>query len=248
LFGVQADLVTYGTCIGVGMPIGVLAGSAEYMDAIDGGAWSFGDDSYPRAQTTVFRGTFFKHPLTMAACGAVLRHLRDRGPALQEDLTRRTEQLCAALDEGFARRGLPMRMVHFASLFLFNFEDASPIERELFFQQLLAEGVYVWEGRTCYLSTAHTERDLEELIAAVGRAGEALQRGGFLSGTRSTGRGPTTVPMSEGQRELWARASFSDDASRSLPGRGFRSLGVGRRVHHSGGASRVTAGERRRRR
>jgi glutamate-1-semialdehyde aminotransferase len=32
------------------MPIGVIAGKAAYMDAIDGGMWNYGDDSYPQAK------------------------------------------------------------------------------------------------------------------------------------------------------------------------------------------------------
>ena len=35
-FGVEADMATYGKVIGGGMPIGVLAGKRQYMDALDG--------------------------------------------------------------------------------------------------------------------------------------------------------------------------------------------------------------------
>jgi len=33
---VQADIATYGKVLGGGMPIGAIAGRAEYMDAFDG--------------------------------------------------------------------------------------------------------------------------------------------------------------------------------------------------------------------
>jgi len=69
---------------GGGMPIGVLAGKAEYMDALDGGMWQFGDDSYPTVGVTFFAGTFVRHPLTMAACLAVLTYLKAQGPELQK--------------------------------------------------------------------------------------------------------------------------------------------------------------------
>src|SRR5581483_4969229 len=36
-FGVRADLATYGKVLGGGMPIGVVAGSRRFMDALDGG-------------------------------------------------------------------------------------------------------------------------------------------------------------------------------------------------------------------
>ena len=38
LFDIRADLATYGKVLAGGMPIGVLAGKAQYMDALDGGA------------------------------------------------------------------------------------------------------------------------------------------------------------------------------------------------------------------
>ncbi|MDB5149021.1 MAG: amino acid adenylation protein, partial [Mucilaginibacter sp.] len=47
MFGIKADLGTYGKVIGGGMPIGAIAGISKYMDALDGGNWQFGDDSSP---------------------------------------------------------------------------------------------------------------------------------------------------------------------------------------------------------
>ena len=40
------------------MPIGVIAGKREYMDALDGGAWQFGDDSAPDGRRHLFRRHF----------------------------------------------------------------------------------------------------------------------------------------------------------------------------------------------
>src|SRR5262249_17537982 len=44
VFGITADLATYGKVLGGGMPIGILAGKASFMDALDGGSWRYGDD------------------------------------------------------------------------------------------------------------------------------------------------------------------------------------------------------------
>ncbi len=41
-FGIQADLVTYGKIIGGGQPLGIVAGKAEFMNAIDGEPGSMG--------------------------------------------------------------------------------------------------------------------------------------------------------------------------------------------------------------
>ncbi len=71
-FDVRADIATYGKVVGGGMPIGIIAGRAEYMDAFDGGIWQYGDDSIPEAGVTFFAGTFVRHPVAMAAALAVL--------------------------------------------------------------------------------------------------------------------------------------------------------------------------------
>jgi len=47
LYGVRADITTYGKAVANGMPVGVVAGSAAYLDAVDGGSWQFGDASLP---------------------------------------------------------------------------------------------------------------------------------------------------------------------------------------------------------
>jgi glutamate-1-semialdehyde aminotransferase len=116
-FGVEADLATYGKIVGGGMPIGIIAGKAAYMDGIDGGMWTYGDASYPQAKTTFFAGTFCKHPLTMAAARAVLKYLKAQGCTLQEQLNQRTSQFVEALNNCFAENELPIRMANFGSLF-----------------------------------------------------------------------------------------------------------------------------------
>jgi glutamate-1-semialdehyde aminotransferase len=64
-YGVDADLVTYGKIVAGGLPMGVVAGKHEVMSVFDGGVWSYGDDSFPTAQRTIFAGAYFKHPLSM---------------------------------------------------------------------------------------------------------------------------------------------------------------------------------------
>ena len=88
-FGVEADIATYGKVVGGGMPIGIIAGKRAYLDQIDGGMWNYGDTSSPQVKTTLFAGTHCKHPLAIAASRAVLKHLKERGPSLQEQLNQK---------------------------------------------------------------------------------------------------------------------------------------------------------------
>jgi amino acid adenylation domain-containing protein len=191
LFGIQADLVTYGKALTGGMPIGVVAGKARYMDAIDGGMWGYGDDSYPQAETTFFAGTFCKHPLAMAAAWAVLNHFRESGPRLHAQLNERTGELAAALNAYFEAEEVPIKAVNFGSLFRFH---PQPEFRfiDFFFFHMLEKGIYIWEGRNCFLGLAHTEDDLARVVSAVKESVAELRAGGFLpSGpTRTTFASP----------------------------------------------------------
>ena len=205
LFGVQADLATYGKAVANGLPIGVIAGKARFMDAVDGGDWRYGDRSLPEAETTFFSGTFFRHPLVMAAALAVLRRL-EQEPGLQEELGRRAAELGAALDTAFAAAGLAAHTVRFGSLLAFRFPRDWPWA-DLFFFHLLEQGIYVWERRLCYLSTAHTEEDLRRVVAAAREALRQLALGGFL------GEPAARVPLTADQREIWAVAQLGEAAA-----------------------------------
>jgi amino acid adenylation domain-containing protein len=184
IFGVKGDLATYGKVIGGGLPIGVLAGKAAYMDVLDGGFWQYGDDSSPEADVTFFAGTFVRHPLALAAAKASLLHLKEAGPSLQTNLNRRTEQLVAELNGFFADSGLGIRAVHFGSLFRFHFPPELPYVTLLCFQ-LLERGIFFREThQNCFLSTAHSEEDVRRVIAAVKSSIVELQDAGFLPGEK----------------------------------------------------------------
>lgn len=175
-FGINADIATYGKIVGGGMPIGVIAGKSTYMDSMDGGVWNYGDVSYPQVSTTFFAGTFCKHPLTMAAARAVLQQLKIQGCVLHEQLNQRTSRLTATLNAYFEQEDVPIRIVHCGSLFRFSFKT----NLDLLFYHLLEKGVYIWEGRNCFLSTAHTDADIEYLIQTIKDSLQELRQGGFL--------------------------------------------------------------------
>ncbi|HKV42531.1 MAG TPA: aminotransferase class III-fold pyridoxal phosphate-dependent enzyme, partial [Blastocatellia bacterium] len=179
LFGVRADLVTYGKSIGGGVPVAVVAGKAAFMDAIDGGMWNYGDESLPEADATFFAGTFFKHPLLMASVAAVLEHIKVSGPRLQEDLNQMTADLAERLNHSFGVAGLPIRAAHRGSFFRFLFPPELKMT-DLFYFHLLEKGVYVCETRNCFLSTAHTSKDVDYVVRAALAAGEEMMKAGFF--------------------------------------------------------------------
>jgi glutamate-1-semialdehyde aminotransferase len=151
-FGVSADIVTYGKVIGGGLPIGIVAGKAKFLDATDGGFWQYGDDSVPSVKSTFVAGTFCHHPLAMAASLKVLEILNHSNGKLLKDLNNTTEAFCVKLNQFFSINGYPLSTANFGSLFRFQ----TPGKLGLLYHQLLANRVYVWEGRNCFLSPAHS--------------------------------------------------------------------------------------------
>lgn len=181
LYGVTPDLATYGKLLGGGFPIGAIAGRADIMDGVDGGHWSYGDDSYPPADTTFFGGTYIQHPVSMVAARAVLTHLKEHSPRLQEALNARTAELAATLNGFFEAEEYPLRMSHFGSQFRFEHRA----DMELLYHHLMLRGVHVWEWRNFFLSTAHSDGDLEFVADAVRDSLRELRSAGFFPGGRA---------------------------------------------------------------
>ncbi|MGO4293654.1 aminotransferase class III-fold pyridoxal phosphate-dependent enzyme [Chitinophaga sp. RAB17] len=208
-FGVKADLVTYGKIVGGGMPVGVVAGSAKFMDAIDGGMWQFGDQSYPEKTTTFVAGTFNQHPLTMQAAWQILTYLKQQGPGLQETLNARTAKLAARLNQFFTEKRVPISVVNFGSLFRFVLKG----NWELFYQHLLANGVYVWEGRNCFISAAHSEEQIDYIYQAATRSVTEMLDGGWVTAGPTVTVAISEIPFTEEQEQLYALAASDPEAS-----------------------------------
>lgn len=187
-FGIQADLATYGKIVGGGMPIGVIAGKSAYMDAIDGGMWNYGDDSYPQAKRTFFAGTYCKHPLAMAAARAVLKQLKHQGASLQQQLNQRTSQFCEELNAYFTEEKLPLKIENFGSLVGFaasgslardQDSDSQMIAQLLIYYNLINKGILL-RGNGGFISTAHTDEDINSIIQAVLDSITELQKAGVI--------------------------------------------------------------------
>ena len=179
LFGIRADLATYGKVIGGGMPIGVVAGKREFMDALDGGAWQFGDDSIPSVGVTYFAGTFVRHPLALAAAHASLLHLKTAGPTLQHQLNASTTALAEELSAFCREQGAPLEIRHFASLWRVAWLEDHPLQ-DLLFAMMRSRGVHILDNFPCFLTTAHSEADIRLVATAFKDSVHELQESEFL--------------------------------------------------------------------
>lgn len=221
-FGVRSDLATYGKVVAAGMPIGVLAGARRFMDALDGGSWSFGDASFPEVGVTFFAGTFVRHPLAMAATHATLRYLKQAGPGLQKQTNEKTAWFVNRLNNYFSSVNIPLRLQTFSSFFFCDFHPELK-HAGLLFYHLRDRGVHIWEGRVGQICTAHTEAELDLVFEAFKSSVEELQAGELFPASASTVATrppapgdllpPKALLLTEAQREIWISCQMGDDAN-----------------------------------
>ncbi|KAB8173374.1 amino acid adenylation domain-containing protein [Lysobacter maris] len=185
LFGIDADLVSYGKVVGGGFPIGVIAGKREYMDALDGGYWQFGDDSIPTVGVTYFAGTFVRHPLALAAAKAVLEHVRDAGPSLQQLLNARTTAMAEEMNAFCEEVGAPISVKHYTSFWKVAFTEDHPLQ-DLLFAMMRSRGVHILDNFPCFFTTAHSEADFAHVVDAFRESVLELQEAEFIPRHRET--------------------------------------------------------------
>lgn len=189
-FGITPDLSCFGKVIGGGLPVGALGGRAEIMDYLAPGG--------PVYQA----GTLSGNPVAMAAGIAALEELSGRAcesadgkvPPSHErsqDSYARLEQLGSLLEAGMrdaARSaGVPVQFNRCGSMFcayftgdpVRNLADAMKSDRDRFkkyFHGMLNEGIYLAPSQfeAGFISTAHSEADIEKTVKAAARVMRTL--------------------------------------------------------------------------
>jgi glutamate-1-semialdehyde 2,1-aminomutase len=172
-FGVVPDLTTLGKVIGGGLPVGAYGGRRELMERVA--------PTGPIYQA----GTLSGNPLAMAAGLAQLRLLRETDPF--HELERRTRRLADGLVAAIRRAGYPatggslgsMWGIFFSPEPVRSFADAqrSDVERfRRFFHECLQRGVFLAPSafEAGFLSTAHTEGDIDETLDRAATAALAI--------------------------------------------------------------------------
>ncbi|MGA7645337.1 MAG: glutamate-1-semialdehyde 2,1-aminomutase, partial [Terriglobales bacterium] len=170
LYGIQPDLTTMGKIIGGGLPVGAYGGPSEIMDLIA--------PLGPVYQA----GTLSGNPLAMAAGYATLSHLRDH-----KDVYAKLDKQSAAVVAGVAAAahdaGVTMCHNRVGSMFTWFFAkspvtdwtSAAKSDTEAFarfFRAMLENGIYLPPSQyeAAFLGAAHTERDVQQTIAAAKHA------------------------------------------------------------------------------
>ena len=168
LYGVTPDITCMGKVIGGGLPVGAYGGKREIVERMA----PYG----PIYQA----GTLSGNPLAMTAGYTTLSMLT---PEVYAELDRKAARLEAGFTENAARLGAPVTINRVGSMVcpfftrepVVNFETARTSDLELFrryFAAMLDLGVSLapsqFEGM--FVSTAHTDEDIELTIEAQGKA------------------------------------------------------------------------------
>lgn len=180
-FNIDADLATYGKVVGGGYPIGIIGGSSRFMDALDGGYWQFGDDSIPEVGVTFFAGTFVRHPLSLAAAKAILEKIKESGQPLYDDLEQKTSNMAAQGRAFIDELNCKLCFEQFASLFYISVPSSAPWGH-IFYTLMMLEGVYVQQFRPSFLTTTHSNQDVQTILAAFKKSVAQMVEHGFIEG------------------------------------------------------------------
>jgi glutamate-1-semialdehyde 2,1-aminomutase len=167
--GVVPDLATLGKALGGGAPISAVVGRKDLVEQIVDGGVAFG-------------GTFNGNPLSMAGALAALEVLSESDGAALAAANRRGETLRDGLAQRAAAHGIPCRLTGFGCAFSIHFTartelheyrdtlDDDPALLRRFLTAALERGVYILADGRFYVSTAHTDADIEETRCALDRA------------------------------------------------------------------------------
>jgi glutamate-1-semialdehyde 2,1-aminomutase len=186
VYGIEADIATYGKIIGGGLAIGAVGGKDWLMEGI-----AYTGDAAADAKTKAFYGgTFNGNLLTMVAGAATLQYLVDH-PEVFPQMDRLGKKLRDGVNQYCKREGLPVQMTGVASMFCTHFSDKEiKSARDLihenmeaakaFYPYLLLEGVFIPNIHMGFLSAAHTEEDVDQITVAHCKALTKVREAGLM--------------------------------------------------------------------
>ncbi len=172
-FNVTPDLTCLGKVIGGGLPVGAYGGRADIMEQIA--------PSGPIYQA----GTLSGNPLAMTAGYETLSQLT---PESYQEFERKADILEAGITKAAEKYGIPVTFNRAGSMIGFfftnedviNYDTAKKSNLEFFaayYREMANQGVFLppsqFEG--LFLSTAHSDEDIEKTIAAAERAFSKLK-------------------------------------------------------------------------
>jgi len=171
-YDIEPDISTFGKILGGGLPVGAVGGKEWVMEAI---AYT-GDLAVDAKSKAFYGGTFNGNMLTMAAGSATLEYLKTH-PEIYEQMEKKGNRLRESVNQFCREEGLPAQMIGVASMFCTHFTtqeiksardlvEQNAKSATAFYPHLLDEGVFLPKVHMGFLSTAHSDEDVELIIEA----------------------------------------------------------------------------------
>ena len=165
LYNIDPDITCLGKVIGGGMPVGAYAGKREIMEHI------------APAGSIYQAGTLSGNPLAMIAGYVTLQRLGEVG--VFEQLVAKTERLATGIKQNAESLGIPHYVNQVGSMFCLYFNESKVTNYQAaaksdtarfakYYQKLLEEGIYLAPSQfeACFMSTAHSDADIDRTIEA----------------------------------------------------------------------------------
>ena len=165
LYKIRADLTCLGKIIGGGLPVGAYGGKEEIMEMVAplGGVYQ--------------AGTLSGNPLAMTAGIETLELLKSK--KAYGDLERKTSYLTENISKIGEERGIPLCINHITGMFTLFFTEGPvrdyPSAKKSdtrrfaqFFIEMMEQRIYLPPSQfeACFVSLAHTQKDLDKTIEA----------------------------------------------------------------------------------
>lgn len=175
VFNLRPDLTCLGKIIGGGLPVGAFGGKKEIMQLL-------------APEGRVYQaGTLSGNPITVTAGIITLKTLRVNNPYAA--LEKKTQRLCAGINLRAKKYSVKLKVNYIDSMFSIFFTDKEVVDYRTaktqdtflfkrFFHGLLKEGIYFAPSgfEANFLSTAHTDEDIEKTLNGVDKVLKNLRR------------------------------------------------------------------------
>jgi glutamate-1-semialdehyde 2,1-aminomutase len=160
VYGVKPDLACFAKALGGGFAIGAIAGKREILES------------------ALRAGTFAANPVALAAANATLTELSSNGGAAYKHLYKMGNMLNNGLDRAIEKANVNMLIQGPGPIISWFFTKKKKIkdsrdfsEVDLarghdFVKQMIKRGIYAHHKENFFISTAHTEADVEKTILA----------------------------------------------------------------------------------
>jgi glutamate-1-semialdehyde 2,1-aminomutase len=176
-YKIRPDLTILGKVLGGGLPLSAFGGKREIMEKLA--------PLGPVYQA----GTYSGNPVSVSAALATLQSLKKRAGQVYSRLEKMGDEMRRGIGDHLESARVVAQVNGLGSMFQLFFTDrqvtdyhsaksADIRKYEEYFRSLLASRVFIPPSQfeTCFLSTVHTEDEIEATLDAIGPAVKTLQR------------------------------------------------------------------------